>query len=135
MHAQSGVTAHALARAALLEEELTSRGRRQSGCRMGGVLVPQAIEFVQMQRDDDLWELLITFALGSADLTGAPLNVGCCCLQPTSVCWRPTLPGALAEAPIVALLATKTAGAARPDPLMHEGQGQCRGGRPEQQPI
>ena len=30
----------------------------------------QAIEFVQMQRDDELWELLITFALGSADLTG-----------------------------------------------------------------
>lgn len=24
-----------------------------------------------MQRDDELWELLITFALGSADLTGA----------------------------------------------------------------
>ena len=26
-----------------------------------------------MQRDDELWELLITFALGSADLTGTLL--------------------------------------------------------------
>lgn len=31
----------------------------------------QAVEFVQMQRDDELWELLISLALGSADLTGA----------------------------------------------------------------
>lgn len=30
----------------------------------------QAIEFVQMQRDDELWELLISLAIGSADLTG-----------------------------------------------------------------
>ena len=36
----------------------------------------QAIEFVQMQRDDELWELLITFALGSADLTGMLTAVG-----------------------------------------------------------
>ena len=32
--------------------------------------VMQAIEFVQMQRDDDLWELLITLALESPALTG-----------------------------------------------------------------
>jgi vacuolar protein sorting-associated protein 41 len=32
--------------------------------------VPQAIEFVQQQHDDDLWELLISLALGSADMTG-----------------------------------------------------------------
>ena len=32
----------------------------------------QAIEFVQMQRDDELWELLISLAIGSADLTGGP---------------------------------------------------------------
>ena len=30
----------------------------------------QAIEFVQMQRDDELWELLISLALGNASLTG-----------------------------------------------------------------
>ena len=30
----------------------------------------QAIEFVQMQRDDELWELLITLSLSSAYLTG-----------------------------------------------------------------
>ncbi len=33
-----------------------------------GVL--QAIEFVQMQRDDELWELLISLALESPALTG-----------------------------------------------------------------
>lgn len=37
-------------------------------------LVPmQAIEFVQMQRDDELWELLISLALSDADMTGALL--------------------------------------------------------------
>jgi hypothetical protein len=35
--------------------------------------VLQAIEFVQMQRDDELWELLISLALGSANMTGEPL--------------------------------------------------------------
>ncbi|KAK9831005.1 hypothetical protein WJX81_007857 [Elliptochloris bilobata] len=30
----------------------------------------KAVEFVQMQRDDELWELLISLALGSAELTG-----------------------------------------------------------------
>ncbi|KAK9800354.1 hypothetical protein WJX73_009236 [Symbiochloris irregularis] len=32
--------------------------------------VPQAIDFVQMQGDDELWDLLITLALGSPDFTG-----------------------------------------------------------------
>ncbi len=32
--------------------------------------VMQAIEFVQMQRDDELWELLISLALESPALTG-----------------------------------------------------------------
>jgi hypothetical protein len=36
----------------------------------GVVVRVQAIEFVQMQRDDELWELLISLAIGSADLTG-----------------------------------------------------------------
>lgn len=31
----------------------------------------QAIEFVQMQRDDELWELLISLALTDAGMTGA----------------------------------------------------------------
>ena len=35
--------------------------------------VMQAIEFVQMQRDDELWELLISLALSDADMTGASL--------------------------------------------------------------
>ena len=30
----------------------------------------QAIEFVQMQRDDDLWDLLISLALADAELLG-----------------------------------------------------------------
>ncbi len=34
------------------------------------VIAMQAIEFVQMQRDDDLWELLISLALESPALTG-----------------------------------------------------------------
>ena len=34
----------------------------------------QAIEFVQMQRDDELWELLISLALSDADMTGASIN-------------------------------------------------------------
>ena len=36
-------------------------------------LVVQAIEFVQMQRDDDLWETLIGLALDSPALTGTSL--------------------------------------------------------------
>ncbi len=32
--------------------------------------VMQAIEFVQMQRNDELWELLISLALESPALTG-----------------------------------------------------------------
>lgn len=34
----------------------------------------QAIEFVQMQRDDELWELLIDLALSDADMTGASFS-------------------------------------------------------------
>ena len=34
------------------------------------MLAMQAIEFVQMQRDDELWELLISLALESPALTG-----------------------------------------------------------------
>ncbi|KAK9816865.1 hypothetical protein WJX72_006282 [[Myrmecia] bisecta] len=36
--------------------------------------IPQAVEFVQMQRDEELWELLISLVLGSADLTGSLLD-------------------------------------------------------------
>lgn len=32
----------------------------------------QAIDFVQMQGDEDLWDLLISLALGSAEFTGNP---------------------------------------------------------------
>lgn len=35
-----------------------------------GMAAMQAIEFVQMQRDDELWELLISLALESPVLTG-----------------------------------------------------------------
>ena len=35
----------------------------------------QAVEFVQLQRDDDLWEQLIALTLGDAQLTG-----GCPCM-------------------------------------------------------
>lgn len=39
--------------------------------------IPQAIEFVQMQRDDELWELLISLALESPALTGELMdNIG-----------------------------------------------------------
>lgn len=39
--------------------------------------IPQAIEFVQMQRDDELWELLISLALESPVLTGELMdNIG-----------------------------------------------------------
>ena len=34
----------------------------------------QAIEFVQMQRDDELWELLISLALSDADMTGTSFS-------------------------------------------------------------
>ena len=34
----------------------------------------QAIEFVQMQRDDELWELLINLALSNADMTGTSFS-------------------------------------------------------------
>lgn len=30
----------------------------------------QAVEFVSLQQDDELWELLISLALGDAQLTG-----------------------------------------------------------------
>lgn len=30
----------------------------------------QAVEFVQLQRDDELWEQLIALTLGDAQLTG-----------------------------------------------------------------
>ncbi|KAL4447636.1 hypothetical protein ABPG75_004855 [Micractinium tetrahymenae] len=36
--------------------------------------VGQAVEFVQLQRDDDLWEQLIALTLGDAQLTGALLD-------------------------------------------------------------
>ena len=39
----------------------------------------QAVEFVQMQRDDELWELLISLALSDADMTGALLPVALQC--------------------------------------------------------
>ena len=41
--------------------------------------MPRAIAFVQAQRDDDLWELLITLALASPAMTGAAAA-----LHPTS---------------------------------------------------
>lgn len=34
------------------------------------VRCPQAVEYVQLQRDDDLWEQLIALTLGDAQLTG-----------------------------------------------------------------
>ncbi len=40
-----------------------------------GADVLQAIEFVQMQRDDELWELLISLALSDADMTGASFTI------------------------------------------------------------
>lgn len=33
--------------------------------------IPKAIEFVRLQRDEELWEELIDWALSSADTTGA----------------------------------------------------------------
>ena len=42
----------------------TMPSRKSGACHL------QAIEFVQMQGDDELWELLITLALGSAEFTG-----------------------------------------------------------------
>ena len=45
----------------------------------------QAIEFVQMQRDDELWELLISLALTDAGMTGAPQLL----LATTAVSERP----------------------------------------------
>jgi hypothetical protein len=41
----------------------------------GSVLV-QAIEFVQMQQDDELWDLLITLALAQPPLTGRFAKLG-----------------------------------------------------------
>ena len=46
----------------------------------------QAIEFVQMQRDDELWELLISLALESPALTGALFFFCLLPLLPCSAC-------------------------------------------------
>lgn len=54
-------------------------------------LVPtQAIEFVQMQRDDELWELLISLALSDADMTGAllPPSLQCSYVVPSTCILR-----------------------------------------------
>ena len=46
--------------------------RMSPNCSVTAVMVAmQAIEFVQMQQDDELWELLISLALDSPVLTGA----------------------------------------------------------------
>ena len=75
-------------RARVLERELVSAARHAG---LQGVLgvAAQAVEFVQMQRDDELWELLISLALGSADLTGAsqtPLVPVCACFAERPSC-------------------------------------------------
>ena len=51
---------------------------------------PQAIEFVQMQRDDELWELLISLALSDADMTGAllPPSLQCSYVVPSTCILR-----------------------------------------------
>lgn len=51
----------------------------------------QAIEFVQMQRDDELWELLISLALSDAGMTGTPqtlLATANTCAWPCSSAWQ-----------------------------------------------
>lgn len=40
--------------------------------------IPRAIEFVRLQQDEELWEELIDWALGSADTTGACWAYVCC---------------------------------------------------------
>ena len=53
------------------EKRVCLMGTLHAACAEGQAVVwVQAIEFVQMQRDDELWELLISLAIGSADLTG-----------------------------------------------------------------
>jgi hypothetical protein len=44
---------------------------------------PQAVEFVQLQRDDDLWEQLISLTLRDVQLTG-----GCPCPSMVPCRWR-----------------------------------------------
>ncbi len=39
--------------------------------------IPQAIAFVQGQDDEDLWQLLISLALGSAATAGVRLDASC----------------------------------------------------------
>jgi hypothetical protein len=39
-------------------------------CRICVLPARQAVEFVQLQRDDELWEQLIALTLGDAQLTG-----------------------------------------------------------------
>lgn len=50
------------------------------------VLAMQAIEFVQMQRDDELWELLISLALESPALTGGAAPPFPCLPSPSLPC-------------------------------------------------
>ncbi len=54
----------------------------------------QAVEFVQLQRDDELWEQLIALTLGDAQLTGKPFLLGGAgCVvggggRPRGICFR-----------------------------------------------
>lgn len=65
-------------RRGLVREQVFVLGRMGNSRQALGLIIsrladiPQAIEFVQMQRDDELWELLISLALGSANMTGLP---------------------------------------------------------------
>ena len=52
---------------AVLQWQVSSCDTKQRN-RDAGLL--QAIEFVQMQQDDELWDLLITLALAQPPLTG-----------------------------------------------------------------
>lgn len=54
--------------------------------------IPQAIAFVQSQQDDDLWQLLISLAFGSASTAGEgthlnPYTIYCF----LAICWVPRL--------------------------------------------
>ena len=57
-----------------------------SRCVRSALVPMQAIEFVQMQRDDELWELLISLALSDADMTGALLPPALQCYYSPSTC-------------------------------------------------
>lgn len=46
--------------------------------------IPRAIEFVRCQRDEELWEELISWALRSADTTGARGSTAACSLLATA---------------------------------------------------